>query len=101
MALTSDYRKQGLDVGINAYDPATGKVLNNSLKILVRFGLIERTEIRETGPDDSPPALVDEIDIIRLHSMVQRFFMHSSLSQGELVRWLDRAIALFCRSFSM
>ncbi|RAL59989.1 hypothetical protein DID88_000615 [Monilinia fructigena] len=43
--------------------------------------------------------LSDNIDVIRLHSVVQGFFVETLHAKGKLPMWLDRAIGVFCHSF--
>ncbi|KAJ8063490.1 hypothetical protein OCU04_007366 [Sclerotinia nivalis] len=93
-----------LDVPIRASEPITGRSLNNTFKVLNKFALIDRTE-REEPPSSSQTSkgsrdlLPDDIDVIRLHSVVQGFFVDTLHAKGRLPMWLDRAIGVFCHSF--
>ncbi|KAM3081757.1 hypothetical protein ACMFMG_005203 [Clarireedia jacksonii] len=94
-----------LDVPVKASERITGKSLNNTFKILNKFALIDRNE-HETSlqssqiSNGSRDLLADNIDVIRLHSVVQGFFVDTLHAKGELPLWLDRAINVFCHSFN-
>ncbi|KAA8566699.1 hypothetical protein EYC84_009232 [Monilinia fructicola] len=93
-----------LDVPIRASEPITGRSLNNTFKVLNKFALIDRNE-HETSLNLSQSSkgsidlLSDNIDVIRLHSVVQGFFVETLHAKGKLPMWLDRAIGVFCHSF--
>ncbi|KAI9643715.1 hypothetical protein NHQ30_008338 [Ciborinia camelliae] len=93
-----------LDVPIRASEPITGRSLNNTFKVLNKFALIDRNE-HEASLDSSQTSkgsrdlLSDNIDVIRLHSVVQGFFVDTLHAKGKLPMWLDRAIGVFCHSF--
>ncbi|KAB8292912.1 hypothetical protein EYC80_007277 [Monilinia laxa] len=93
-----------LDVPIRASEPITGRSLNNTFKVLNKFALIDRNE-HETPLNLSQSSrgsidlLSDNIDVIRLHSVVQGFFVETLHAKGKLPMWLDRAIGVFCHSF--
>ncbi|PQE24937.1 and NB-ARC domain-containing protein [Rutstroemia sp. NJR-2017a WRK4] len=94
-----------LDVPVKASERITGKSLNNTFKVLNKFALIDRNE-HETSLQSSQTSrgsrdlLADNIDVIRLHSVVQGFFIDTLHAKGELPMWLDRAINVFCHSFT-
>ncbi|KAJ2901824.1 Protein SERAC1 [Zalerion maritima] len=77
--------------------------LNTTFKVLISFGLIER------NVDDSPTSsqtsgtrsqdhATDGLDILKLHSVVQAFFI-DTLPERDISFWLDRAIAVYCHSY--
>ncbi|KAK3347489.1 hypothetical protein B0H65DRAFT_423733, partial [Neurospora tetraspora] len=102
--------------------------LNNTLKVLIKFALIERT----TESDDSITPLTrspsaasgssrtsanrsldtpggnyyriysdssDSLDLLRIHSVIQAFFIETLAEEKTAVAWLERAAAVWCRSF--
>jgi hypothetical protein len=96
---------KALDISVKAFENATGRTLNNTIKILNRFALIDR---REQDPIQSSQSskgskdyLSDDVDTIKLHSVVQDFFVDSLRADGELSSWLQRAVVLFQRSYEM
>ncbi|KAF7918865.1 uncharacterized protein EAE98_009643 [Botrytis deweyae] len=93
-----------LDVPIRASEPITGRSLNNTFKVLNKFALIDRNEHEASlgssqTSKGSRDLLSDDIDVIRLHSVVQGFFVDTLHAKKELPMWLDRAISVFCYSF--
>ncbi|KAM0178287.1 hypothetical protein ACHAPF_003652 [Botrytis cinerea] len=93
-----------LDVPIRASEPITGRSLNNTFKVLNKFALIDRNEheaslVSSQTSKGSRDLLSDDIDVIRLHSVVQGFFVDTLHAKKELPMWLDRAISVFCYSF--
>ncbi|RDW74909.1 hypothetical protein BP6252_06051 [Coleophoma cylindrospora] len=75
-----------LDVPIEASDPISGRNFNNTFKRLRSFALID-------GSDSSLD--VPNLDVIRLTSVVQSFFIDTLLGEGTLPLWIDRAVKLF------
>ncbi|KAK3689796.1 hypothetical protein B0T22DRAFT_179069 [Podospora appendiculata] len=79
--------------------------LNNTLKILIAFALIERTESDDISPASSRSSKrsfdkhVDYLDLLRIHSVVQAFFIDTLNEQREVHFWLERAISIWCRSY--
>ncbi|PBP15673.1 LipA and NB-ARC domain-containing protein [Diplocarpon rosae] len=95
-----------LHVPVKAYEPVSGNSLNNTFKILNTFALIDRneheTEIHSSlSSKGSRDMLADNVDVIRLHSVVQGFFADTLHADGSLLVWLDRAVRLFCCSYDM
>ena len=94
-----------LDVPTKTFERVTGRTLNNTIKILNRFALIERNEVdwvrSSQSSKGSREGLSDDVDVIRLHSVVQDFFVDSLRAEGVLVQWLQRAASLFQRSYEM
>jgi hypothetical protein len=93
-----------LDVPVKAYEYATGRTLNNSIKILNQFALVDRSEQAPIHSSRSSKSsrdfLADDVDVIRLHSVVQDFFTDLLRGENQLPQWLKRAVDLFCRSYS-
>ncbi|EGZ69684.1 hypothetical protein NEUTE2DRAFT_132077 [Neurospora tetrasperma FGSC 2509] len=100
--------------------------LNNTLKVLIKFALIERT----TESHDSITPLTrsastvssrtsanrsldtpgtnqhrnysdssDSLDLLRIHSVIQAFFIETLAEEKTAVAWIERAAAVWCRSF--
>lgn len=94
-----------LDIPTKTFERVTGRTLNNTIKILNRFALIERNEadwVRSSqSSKGSREVLLDDVDVIRLHSVVQDFFVDSLRAEGVLVQWLQRAASLFQRSYEI
>ncbi|RDW84939.1 hypothetical protein BP6252_02529 [Coleophoma cylindrospora] len=95
---------KALDVPVKASEPISGRSLNNTFKILNSFALIDRSEPEPSlhssqSSKGSRDMIADHVDVIRLHSVVQSFFIDTLLADGCLPLWLDRAVRLFCCSF--
>jgi hypothetical protein len=81
------------------------KSLNNTIKVLIAFALVERTETDNMSPASSRSSrsfdrTVEYIDILRIHSVVQAFFMETLAEEkDQLYFWLERSASVFCRSF--
>ncbi|KAI0123638.1 hypothetical protein BJ170DRAFT_598844 [Xylariales sp. AK1849] len=86
-------------------DPETRKAsLNNTFKILIAFALIERNESNEasSASDRSSRSVdmaQDNLDILRIHSIVQAFFVDVLADERSASFWLERAVRVFCRAF--
>ncbi|KAF8859266.1 hypothetical protein BDZ45DRAFT_364195 [Acephala macrosclerotiorum] len=98
---------RALDVSVKAREPVTGQSLNNTFKILNTFALINRNEHdpphmhSSQSSKDSRDMLAENIDVIRLHSVVQAFFVDTLHAEGTLPVWLDRAVRVFCCSYDI
>jgi hypothetical protein len=94
---------KALDVPTKAYERATGRALNNTIKVLNRFALIDRNEqdpIRSSqSSKGSRESLSDDVDVVKLHSVVQDFFIDSLRADAQLPLWLQRAVILFRASY--
>lgn len=79
--------------------------LTNTLKVLIAFALLERTEIQDISPTSSRSSkqgldrAVESLDILRVHSVVQAFFIDTLNDEKQAPFWLERAAAVWCRSF--
>ena len=79
--------------------------LNNTLTILIAFALVERSESDDMSPSSSRSSKrsfdrnVDYLDLLRIHSVVQAFFTDSLHEQRQIPFWLERAMAVWYRSY--
>ncbi|KAI8631832.1 hypothetical protein F5Y19DRAFT_492784 [Xylariaceae sp. FL1651] len=78
--------------------------LNNTFKILIAFALIERNENNEASSATSRSTrsvdmAQDNLDILRVHGIVQAFFVDVLNEKKEIDFWLERAICVFCSAF--
>ncbi|KAK4218468.1 hypothetical protein QBC37DRAFT_369078 [Rhypophila decipiens] len=81
--------------------------LTNTLRVLIAFALVERTESDDMSPSSSRSSknsfdkhvTVQYLDLLRVHSVVQDFFIDNLNQQKEVHFWLDRAAAVWCRSY--
>ncbi|EFX04695.1 and nb-arc domain containing protein [Grosmannia clavigera kw1407] len=79
--------------------------INKTLRILIAFALIERTEINNVTPASSQNSAKRSfdrssgyVDVLRVHGVVQAFFVDLLAEKRELNFWLERAAAVFCAS---
>jgi hypothetical protein len=106
-------------IPVRASEPGTGCTLNNTFRILITFALIDRNA-QEDGFNSSQDSkgskdmLGDNIDVIRLHSVVQGFFVDTLLANEDKDQvtkgkkyapkysyWLTKAVEMFCCSYDM
>jgi hypothetical protein len=94
---------KALDVPVKAYESTTGRTLNNSIKILNRFALVDRSDQAPIHSSQSSKGsrdyLADDLDVIRLNSVVQDFFTDFLRAENLLPQWVKRAVALFRWSY--
>ncbi|KAH6899805.1 hypothetical protein B0T10DRAFT_468823 [Thelonectria olida] len=105
-----------LALGLKALDKRTpvltrdsmGKgSLNKTFTVLIAFALIERDEIEDipsrsnTSPDLSRQSTrsTELLDVLKIHCVVQTFFRETLEKENQVGFWLERAAAVFCRSF--
>ena len=97
-ALDSPYH-----VPVKASEPISGRSLNNTFKMLNTFALIERNEQDPVHPSQNSQSsrnmIADTVDVIRIHSVVQGFFVDTLGAAGSLPLWLDHAVRMFCCSY--
>ncbi|KAK2034338.1 lipa and NB-ARC domain-containing protein [Colletotrichum zoysiae] len=80
------------------------KSLTQTLVTLINFALIERNETDDIPSSSSQSSrqsveiIPEPLDTLRVHSIVQVFFMELLAEEGQLEFWLERAIQVFCRS---
>ncbi len=70
------------------------------------FALIDRSNHEASmhssqSSKGSRDVLADNVDVLRLHSVVQGFFMDYLLAGGRLPMWLNIAVRVFCCSYDM
>ncbi|KAI0886796.1 uncharacterized protein GGS22DRAFT_158690 [Annulohypoxylon maeteangense] len=80
--------------------------LNNTFKILIAFALVERNENNEASSASSRSTRSvdmgqDSLDILRVHGIVQAFFIDVLADDRQAHFWLERAICLFCKAFDV
>lgn len=93
---------KAVDVPTKAYEAISGRSLNNTFKILNRFALIERTEGTDLSTSQGTRGsqeLTDHVDMVKIHSVVQDFFVDSLKADKTLPTWLQRAVAMFLKSY--
>ncbi|KAK8088309.1 hypothetical protein PG997_003270, partial [Apiospora hydei] len=90
---------------MKTYDPQTRRSsLNSTLKVLIAFALIERNEDDQVSSNSghssrSVDMNQDSLDILRIHSIVQAFFIDTLADEKQASFWLERAVRVFCRAF--
>lgn len=86
----------------------TSGTLNDTFRILNMFALIDRnvheelTSSQSSRSTQSHDMLAENIDVVRLHSVVQDFFvynLHSDKDRSKYPLWLHRAVQVFCCSY--
>ncbi|GAP85160.2 putative and NB-ARC domain-containing protein [Rosellinia necatrix] len=75
--------------------------LNLTFRILIAFALIERNEFRDLSAASTRSARSvdmahDNLDILRIHGIVQAFFVDFLNEKHEVDFWLERAVRVFC-----
>ncbi|KAI2634595.1 hypothetical protein GGS21DRAFT_110815 [Xylaria nigripes] len=78
--------------------------LNLTISILISFALIERNEAGEASSETtrstrSVDMNQDSLDVIRVHGIVQAFFVGLMNERHEVYFWLERAICVYCGAF--
>ncbi|KAL2016879.1 hypothetical protein VTK56DRAFT_2879 [Thermocarpiscus australiensis] len=79
--------------------------LANTLKVLIAFALVERSESDDISPSSSRSSKrsfdrhANYLDLLRIHSVVQAFFIDSLQERNQVHFWLERATAIWCRSY--
>ncbi|KAK7433394.1 hypothetical protein QQZ08_000334 [Neonectria magnoliae] len=93
---------------VRTHDSMGRRSLNKTFTVLIAFALIERDEIEDapsttaTSPDSSghAPASTELLDMLKIHSIVQTFFRETlKQEKNQYEFWLERAAAVFCKSF--
>jgi hypothetical protein len=90
---------------VKTEDPQTRKAsLNNTFKVLIAFALIERNENDEASSTSerssrSVDTAQDHLDVLRIHGIVQAFFVDVLADRKLAHYWLIRAIHVFCRAY--
>ncbi|RYO99261.1 hypothetical protein DL763_001625 [Monosporascus cannonballus] len=78
--------------------------LNNTFQVLMAFALMERYQNNEASTASSRSLRSidmgqDNLDILRVHGIVQAFFVDVLANEKEAPFWLEQAISVFCRAF--
>ncbi|KAK2003034.1 hypothetical protein LX36DRAFT_175858 [Colletotrichum falcatum] len=102
-----------LALGLKALDKRTPvktqtarhkKSLNQTFVTLLKFALIERNETDDITSSSSQSSrqsvelIPEPLDTLRVHSIIQAFFVELLAEEGQLEFWLERAVRVFCRS---
>ena len=90
--------KAGVDV--RASEAGRDADLNTTVSILIRYALVERNEPDDSASHGSHPSLVEAIDMLKMHGVVQSIFCDELRAAGLLQDWLDHAVTLFCASYA-
>lgn len=79
--------------------------LSNTLRVLIAFALVERTETQDVSPTSSRssrqsfPIHSESLDTLRIHSVIQRYFIESLAGKGQHAYWLERTVEVFSKSY--
>lgn len=79
--------------------------LNNTLKVLIAFALVERTDSYDLSPTSSRTSKrsldlpSESMDTLRMHSVIQRYFVEYLASKKQHIFWLERSVEVFCKAF--
>ncbi|KAK8050295.1 hypothetical protein PG994_012025 [Apiospora phragmitis] len=90
---------------MKTYDSQTRRPsLNSTLKVLIAFALIERNENDQVSSNSGQSSRSvdmdqDNLDILRIHSIVQAFFIDTLADEKQAAFWLERAVRVYCRAF--
>ncbi|EEU46384.1 uncharacterized protein NECHADRAFT_78939 [Fusarium vanettenii 77-13-4] len=96
-----------LALGLEALDGRTPVLANNSVgkpslnktfTVLIAFALIERDEV-EDMPSLGSTQPAEPLDVLKTHTIVQSFFLEALKGDGLFEFWLERAAAVFLKSF--
>ncbi|KAI1082423.1 hypothetical protein F5B20DRAFT_578090 [Whalleya microplaca] len=97
----------GRETPLKSIDPETRRIsLNNTFKTLIAFALVERNENNEASTASSQSTRSvdmgqDHLDILRVHGIVQAFFVDALVENKQLQFWLERATSVFCQAFDV
>ncbi|KAI0381475.1 hypothetical protein F5Y04DRAFT_255575 [Hypomontagnella monticulosa] len=79
--------------------------LNNTFKTLIAFALVERNENEASSASSRSTRSVDmgqdSLDILRIHGIVQAFFVDVLAEEKQAPFWLERAVCMFCKAFDV
>ncbi|KAM5351776.1 hypothetical protein ACJ41O_004499 [Fusarium nematophilum] len=98
---------KGLDkrTPVRTHDSMGKRSLNKTFTVLIAFALIERDEIDDVPSASSPDTArtsirtVEPLDVLKIHGIVQSFFLEALKKEGQFDFWLERAAAVFLKSF--
>ncbi|KAI0165165.1 hypothetical protein GGR52DRAFT_575258 [Hypoxylon sp. FL1284] len=85
---------------------ARRNTLNSTFKTLIAFALVERNENNEASSASSRSTRSvdmgqDSLDILRIHGIVQAFFVDLLAEERSAVFWLERATCVYCKAFDI
>lgn len=91
---------------VRAKDTANRRSLNNTLTVLIRFALIGRNESDDSSSASSSsksrssdPSLSESSDTLRVHGIIQKFFVDTLIECKEAAFWVECAVNVFCQSY--
>ena len=87
-------------VNIRARENGGRPDLNTTLGILIRYALVERNDPDDASSQGSHPSLINSIDVLKMHTVVQNFLCDELRSANLFPQWLTYAVSLFIESFS-
>jgi hypothetical protein len=93
-------RRQGFEISFLASEGSGAADLNDTLSVLIRYALLERNDPDDSASQGSHPSLVETIDMLRMHTVVQTVMCSQLLNAGLLPQWLTYAVTLFSYSFA-
>ncbi|KAK7745916.1 hypothetical protein SLS53_002635 [Cytospora paraplurivora] len=80
--------------------------LSNTLRVLIAFALVDRTESQDVSPVSSQSSKrsldlpSESLDSLRTHNIIQRYFIEWLVGKKQHAFWLERAVQVFFRSYS-
>lgn len=104
---TAGLHALGKEIPYKTRDASThGKgSLSNTLRVLIAFALVERTETQDVSPTSSRssrqsfPIHSESLDTLRIHSVIQRYFIESLAGKSQHAYWLERTVEVFSKSY--
>lgn len=111
-----DANRNAITLGLRALDKSTPyktrdaathqkPSLNNTLKVLIAFALVDRTDSYDLSPTSSRTSKKsldlpsESMDTLRMHSVIQRYFIEYLASKKQHIFWLERSVEVFCKAF--
>ncbi|KUI72438.1 Protein SERAC1 [Cytospora mali] len=79
--------------------------LSNTLRVLIAFALVDRTESRDISPSSSRSSSrsldlpSESLDSLWIHNVIQIYFIESLVEQKQHAFWLERAVQVFFKAF--
>ncbi|KAF4982701.1 hypothetical protein FZEAL_1728 [Fusarium zealandicum] len=90
---------------VRTHDSMGRRSLNKTFTVLIAFALIERDEIEDvphvSNLNSAKPSTrsAEPLDVLKIHGIVQSFFLEALKKEGQYEFWLERAAAVFLKSF--
>ncbi|ENH64671.1 Protein SERAC1 [Fusarium oxysporum f. sp. cubense race 1] len=90
---------------VRTHDLIGKRSLNKTFTVLIAFALIERDEIEDVPSVSTPGETIpssrpmEPLDVLKIHGIVQSFFLEALKKDGQYNFWLERAAAVFLESF--